>query len=94
MNQDIAELKGLVHETGRTESLLAAMGEELADPSRDFEHDMARPSRPAAGFFDFVEVRCGGPWLTSSIAGFASVRPVLDYRTSPFFSLADSRCLE
>ena len=30
VNQDIAELKGLVHETGRSESLLAAMGEELA----------------------------------------------------------------
>ncbi|CAE7819443.1 unnamed protein product [Symbiodinium sp. CCMP2592] len=50
--------------------------------------------RPIACRYDFIEVRCGGPWLTGLLGAGCSVGPVVDFRASPHFSLREPRCLE
>ena len=52
------------------------------------------PERPVACCYDVLEVRCGGPWLSCHLPASLSVRPVLDHRRSPHFSLLEPRCLE
>ena len=52
------------------------------------------PERPLASCYDFLEVRCGGAWLTELIASRLCVGPVVDFKASPFFSILDPRCLE
>ena len=53
------------------------------------------PERPVASRYDFLEVRCGGPWLSGLLAGRLCVGPVVDFRFFfLFFSIIDLRCLE
>ena len=74
-------------------SILASIGEEPSiGPSPDVQ--TPRPERPPACHFDFIEVRCGGPWLTGILEPSCVTGPVVDYTASPFFNLADDRCLE
>ena len=60
-----------------------------------FEELPACPvARPVACRYDFLEVRCGGPWLSALLCDRLCVGPVVDFTVSPFFSLCDPRCLE
>ena len=73
---------------------MAAHGcEPLLDPT-EYEPPLAGPERPLANRYDFLEVRCGGPWISPFLQASYAIGPVIDFKASPFFTLSDSRCLE
>ncbi|CAE7699828.1 unnamed protein product [Symbiodinium sp. CCMP2592] len=69
------------------------LGAEVSEEPPSFE-DSPGVERPVACRYDFIEVRCGGPWLTEFLSASCSVGPVVDFRASPYFSLLEPRCLE
>ena len=52
------------------------------------------PARPLALDYDFLEVRSGGPWASELLRPSFAVGPVIDAAASPYFRIADCRCLE
>ena len=52
------------------------------------------PARPLALDYDFLEVRSGGPWASEPLRPSFAVGPVIDAAASPYFRIADCRCLE
>ena len=52
------------------------------------------PERPLACTFDFLEVRCGGGWLTPLLKDDFCCGPVFDFRASRHFNLQDRDALE